>query len=72
MQTKFQHLSMSRKFIVALGYCLISAGFLGLVMAVVRIFPPAYASAFQSLDVRTTAGVAIAGCLLAAIGYWEQ
>ena len=72
MWKQFQRISGWRQATVLVGLCLIVVGLSGLVMVVTRFVPNAYASALASFDVRTIAGVAIIGCLCAAIGYWEQ
>ena len=72
MWKQFQRISGWRQASVLVGLCLIAGGLSGLVMAVTRLVPIVYAPALASLDVRTIAGVAIIGCLCAAIGYWEQ
>ena len=63
---------MWRQAAVAIGLCLIVVGLSGLVLSITRAFPTALAPVLGGLGVRTIAGVAVTGCLFAAIGYWDQ
>lgn len=60
------------KFITALGISLTFLGFLGLLLGLLGVFNLDIFSFGLSAGIRVVGSVAIAGCLLGAIGYWTE
>ena len=71
MWDQFKRLSSWRQVAVTIGVCLIVLGLSCIAAIVTGTFPSAKVAFLARLDIRTVAGIAITGCLCAAIGYWE-
>ncbi len=60
------------KLITALGILLTVVGFLGLLLGLLGVFNLDIFAFGLSAGIRVVGSVAIAGCLLGAIGYWTK
>jgi len=60
------------KFITALGIFLTAIGFFGLLLGLLGVFNLDVFAFGLSAGIRVVGSVAIAGCLLGAIGYWAK
>ena len=60
------------KLTTALGICLTVVGFSGLLLGLLGVFNLDTFSFGLSAGIRVVGSVAIAGCLLGAIGYWTE
>jgi len=60
------------KLVTALGIFLTVIGFLGLLLGVLGVFNLDIFAFGLSAGIRVVGSVAIAGCMLGAIGYWSK
>lgn len=72
MRLHVRNLTRLRKSFVGVGFaCLLVAAVL-FVGSLVGLFAIDSLAVFGQSGLRTLAGIAVAGCLLAAIGYWDE
>ena len=61
-----------RRWLVTIGISLVTIATIGVVAVVGGAIPAGALSIGQQSDYRTLAEIAVIGCLLAAIGYWND
>ena len=69
---QFNQLTNFRKACVALGICLLVLSILMLLGVLIDLFELNAFAVFGHSGIRTIAAVAVFGCLLAAIGYYDE
>ena len=64
--------SFARRLLIRLGIALLVPSGIYFLLGVVGVAPTDFLAIGSSSGLRTVASVAVAGCLLAAIGYWDE
>ena len=72
MKLHLENLEGARKILVILGILLLVVSGVFLVGSLLGIVSMESLAIGQQSGLRTLAGVAVVGCLLAAIGYWDR
>lgn len=72
MKLHIENLEGARKILVILGILLLVVSGVFLIGSLLGIVSMELLAVGQQSGVRTLAGGAVVGCLLAAIGYWDQ